>query len=250
MALGQDLRAVGPAVLQLPTAALRRGVRQRREPWLPSLRQPVLLVHGYAGTNAVWDPVVEDLRGRGFGYVLRLSYSALTTDVTELARVIAEQAAAAVARTGAHGVHLVGHSLGGLMIRYTVQCTSFPVPATTVVTIATPHRGLAVARLAPGRGARLMHPRTPFLSPAARILSPAVHAGAPTRWVAYYSDGDRLVRPSSARLDEPGLDATNVHVPGRGHLTICRDPRLVAGVTRELLHSEVAARRQEPERSA
>jgi hypothetical protein len=56
--------------------------------------------------------------------------------------------------------------------------------------------------------------------------------------VAFWSDADQVVRPSSARLSAPGLAATNVAVPGRSHLGICSDPELVVGVVAALLEAE------------
>jgi hypothetical protein len=50
------------------------------------------------------------------------------------------------------------------------------------------------------------------------------------RWVSYYSDADLVVRPRSSRLDEPSLGASNVLVPGSGHLGIVRSPVFLASV--------------------
>jgi triacylglycerol lipase len=99
------------------------------------------------------------------------------------------------------------------------------------VTIACPHRGAPLARIAPGRCARFMLSRTPVPRTAAPVMSPV-------RWLTYYSDGDRVVPASSARLDEPRRQATNVLIRGCGHLTICRDARLIRSVVSELMHTE------------
>jgi predicted alpha/beta hydrolase family esterase len=227
--LGDDLLAAGPAALRLSGVLRQHAPHARLEPNRWTDRQPVLLMHGYGGTDAVWDPLVRGLHSAGFGHVVRLSYNPFLAEVSELVAEIAEQVAAAIRDTGADGVHLVGHSLGGLLLRCAVCSGPRPLPATTVVTISSPHSGLTLARLAPGRCAGLMHRRSPLPQP---------RAGASPRWVAYYSDGDRVVRPSSARLTDPAFAATNVLVPGRGHLTICRDPRLVAGVVSQLVRSE------------
>lgn len=138
-----------------------------------------------------------------------------------------------MAATGADGVHLVGHSLGGLLARYAVQRRGLADVASTVVTIAAPHGGTRLARLAPGGCARLMLPGSPLLAADSR-LAPATRA----RWLAYYSDGDHIVPTWSAQLTDPRLAATNLLVRSRGHLTICRDPWLVASVVQELARTE------------
>jgi len=70
---------------------------------------------------------------------------------------------------------------------------------------------------------------------------PEVHAPRPIRWLAYYSDDDRVVPPASARLDDPRYGATNLLIPGCGHLTICRDVRLIRSLVRELIGTETFA---------
>jgi hypothetical protein len=61
------------------------------------------------------------------------------------------------------------------------------------------------------------------------------------RWLAYYSDGDRVVPPASARLDDPRYGAANLLIPGCGHLTICRDLRLIRSLVPELIRTETFA---------
>ena len=102
------------------------------------------------------------------------------------------------------------------------------------MTIASPHRGVSLARIAPGRCAQIMH-RGP-----GSVLQEA-DAARQIRWLAYYSDGDRVVPPASARLDDPRYGAANLLIPGCGHLTICRDVRLIRSLVPELIRSETFA---------
>jgi pimeloyl-ACP methyl ester carboxylesterase len=227
--LGEGL-AAGALALRLPS------VIRRRRPWVrydsieQGRRWPVLLLHGFAGSDAVWDPLARALRASGFGYVARLSYNSFTTDPADVVRVVREQVAASLAATEAGGVHLVGHSLGGLLLRSAVDHETF-VALATVVTIATPHAGVRAARWLPGSCARLMHPGSSVIRPI-----PSRHRAV--RWITFWSDGDWVVPPSSARLEEHDPAVTDVHVPGRSHLTICRDSGLVARVVLELVGSE------------
>lgn len=63
-------------------------------------------------------------------------------------------------------------------------------------------------------------------------------AARPIRWLAYYSDGDRVIPPASARLDDPRYGAANLLIPDCGHLTICRDVRLIRSLVPELIRTE------------
>src|SRR5260370_23840847 len=87
--------------------------------------------------------------------------------------------------------------------------------------------------LAPGRCARIMHP-----CPRSQLPGDAPR---PVRWLAYYSDADRVVPAASARLDDPRYGAANVLIPGCGHLTICRDTRLIRSLVPELIRTETLA---------
>ena len=234
-----EVRAVGFAARQLPGALLRRGCQTRLTVTEPNLRYPVLLVHGYVGSEAGWAPLRSALMDAGFGYLLSLNYSCFDTDAAEVSAELVRQAHLALERTGAPRVHLVGHSMGGLIVRQTLTQGSLARHTATAVTIATPHRGVLLGRLAPGRCARIMH--------GPGETAPTVAAARPQRWLAYYSDRDRFVPAMSARLDDIGYGATNLLIPDCGHLTICRDDRLIRSLVRELTRTESTLA---PERAA
>jgi pimeloyl-ACP methyl ester carboxylesterase len=225
----EELRAMGVAALALPSVVRRRGCGSVHALDEGNSRYPVLLVHGYAGTEAVWSPLRDALSAAGFGHQVTVNYNSFSTDPVEVAAELAQQAHRALADSGAEKVHLVGHSLGGLIVRHAVMSAIPPFATATAITIASPHRGAPLARIAPGKCRGIMTSnRTPANDLAARRV----------RWLAYYSDGDRVVPAGSARLDDTRLSATNVLIPGCGHLTICRDPRLIRSLVGELIRSE------------
>jgi hypothetical protein len=79
------------------------------------------------------------------------------------------------------------------------------------------------------------------MHPGPRSVLPRFDAPCPVRWLAYYSDADRVVSPASARLDDPCYGAANVLIPGCGHLRICRDVRLIRSLVPELIRTEALA---------
>jgi pimeloyl-ACP methyl ester carboxylesterase len=183
----------------------------------------------------VWTPLRRALIEAGFGHIVSLSYNSFATDPVAVSAELAHQALRALAATAAPRVHLVGHSLGGLIVRRALAASAALGSKTaSAVTVASPHRGAWMARIAPGQHARIMH-RGP------RPGQPEGGAPRPVRWLAYYSDGDRVVRPGSARLDDPRFDAVNLLIPGCGHLTICRDVRLIRSLVSELIRTETFA---------
>lgn len=231
----QELRAVGMMALQLPHALRRRGCEGIEYVAERNARYPVLLVHGYASTESVWTPLRCALLEAGFGHIVSLTYNSLAADPAAVSAELTRQALRAITAAGAPRIHLVGHSLGGLIVRYALAASAALSSQTgSAVTIASPHRGVSLARIAPGRCAQIMH-RGP------RSVRPAVDAPRPVRWLAYYSDGDRIVPPASARLDDPRYSAANLLIPGCGHLTICRDVRLIGSLVPELIRTETFA---------
>ena len=228
----QELRAAGIAALHLPHALGQRGCGSIQHVGERNGRYPVLLVHGYAASESVWAPLRHALAEAGFGYIVSLTYNSFATDPEAVSAELTRQALRALTVTGAPRVHLVGHSLGGLIIRCALAgSAALTSQAASAVTIASPHCGAHLARIAPGRCARIMH-RGP------RWCLPEIGAPHPIRWLAYYSDGDRVVPAASARLDDPRYGAANLLIRGCGHLTICRDTRLIQSLVPELIRTE------------
>jgi hypothetical protein len=208
--------AGGPALRRL-TAAPVDGTAGHRT--------PVVLVHGYGGNRATWWTLERRLLGAGFTDLHVMTYSPFARCVSEIAEALVQDCVEAMQRAGTDRVHLIGHSLGGVVVRYAVQELGLDAFALTAVTVAAPHRGTLTALL--GCGALVAQ-----LRPGSRVLEDLRSGAGPTgvRWVSYYSDRDLVVRPYSARLDETTLRATNVLVPGVGHLGIVREPLFLTSV--------------------
>ena len=77
----------------------------------------MVLVHGYAATESVWTPLRRALAEAGFGHIVSLNYNSFATDPVAVSAELTHQALRALAAAGAPRVHLVGHSLGGLIVR-------------------------------------------------------------------------------------------------------------------------------------
>jgi pimeloyl-ACP methyl ester carboxylesterase len=235
MEMLREVRAAGAVALRLPSVLRRGGCEAIQYIAERNTRYPVVLVHGYAGTGSAWTPLRRELAEAGFGHIVTLNYNSFAADPLAVSAELTHQALQALATAGAPRVHLVGHSLGGLIVRGALTASAtLSARTAAAVTISSPHHGTLLARVAPGRCARIMQ-RGP------RSVPPDVETPRPVRWLAYYSDADRLVPPASARLDDPHWAAANLLIPGCGHLTICRDTRLIRSLALELIRSETLA---------
>ena len=199
-----------------------------------STTTPVLLVHGYMANKSNWYFVERALRGVGFDRIHAMNYRAYRANVDELAQICLLRAHEVMAASGSDRIHLVGHSLGGLVIRKATQSCGL-TEAASVVTVATPHGGVDLARLSPlvrdhnTIGVQL-RPGSDFL----RKMWAESHPMPDTRFVAYYSNLDLLVQGRRAMMLEPALAATNVLMKDQGHLSIMLAPSLAKSIAQEL----------------
>ncbi|MCK9900639.1 alpha/beta fold hydrolase [Frankia sp. Cpl3] len=179
-------------------------------------RTPVLLVHGLVDNRSVFARLERSLRRRGFTTVTEIDVPLFATSVEAAAEQLAETVRQVVGRHGHPGVHIVAHSLGGLVARYYVQRLGGGDHVRTLVTLATPHNGTRLARRLPRVVAyRVLAQLRPGSSLLRDLDEPAPGIG--TRFVAVAGGLDTIVRPDEARLIHPDLIAENILVDGAGH---------------------------------
>ncbi len=114
----------------------------------PPTTRTVLLVHGFAGTTSSWSMVAHALSARGLT-VEAMSYPPLGTSVAQLAERLVADVERILCRTGADKVHLVGHSLGGVVIAQAITDPRLNGRVDTVITLGSPFGGSPWADLLP-----------------------------------------------------------------------------------------------------
>lgn len=239
--LVRQSRETASAARHLPAALLRTGTTLLPLTGAPDHchpatgHAPVVLVHGYAASLDCWSTLAGDLGRHGFDDIHAFAYNGVVSGPFEVARSLAETVASLVQRTGADGVHLVGHSLGGIVVRLAVEYGGLWDRTATVVTITTPHRGTPLAWAAPGPSGRWMRP-------GMTVLAEPSHSGTKTgpRYVNFYGAHDAVVPPSSARLDVAGV--TNICIERSGHLGATRADEVRDRLPVELFAAEAARR--------
>lgn len=112
---------------------------------------PIILVHGMVDNRSIFTLLRRSLRRRGFGRVLTLNYSPLAQDVRSVAVRLQQLVETTCQETGYERVHVVGHSLGGVVARYYVQRLGGDARVHTLCTLGSPHSGTHTARLWPQR---------------------------------------------------------------------------------------------------
>ncbi len=186
---------------------------------------PIVLIHGIVDNRTIFAMLRRGLRRRGFTCIRTFSYGPHTNDLRTTAARFGEYVEGLAAETGSDRVHVIGHSLGGLIARYYVQRLGGDAVVSTLVTLGTPHHGTLAARLLPHRLVRQLRPGSDVLL---ELAEPPEPPGCSTKFLAFYSDVDQLIVPArNAALHHPDLQVRNVLVPGVGHLSLPINGRIV-----------------------
>jgi pimeloyl-ACP methyl ester carboxylesterase len=82
---------------------------------------PILLAHGIIDNHTVFALMRRQLMRRGFSRIHTFSYSPLTLDVRSTAERMGTEIEAICEDSGSDQIHVIGHSLGGLIARYYIQ---------------------------------------------------------------------------------------------------------------------------------
>lgn len=199
--------------------------------------RPILLVHGIVDNHSIFTMLERALRRRGFTDVSSFDYGLFTSDIRVAAGDLAQAVEALAVQSGYDRIHVIGHSLGGLIARYYVQRMGGYDKVQTLVTLGTPHLGTQLARA--GRLLPLVRQLTPESDIIKELAEPATECS--TRFIAFYSDLDQLIVPSrNGRIDHPDLTARNIAISGVGHLSLPHSRRIAFDIAEILQELEPA----------
>ncbi len=203
---------------------------------------PILLVHGLIDNRSIFTLLRTGLARRGFGSIAALNYSPLEGDVRVLAARLAEQVERLVAESGYERIHLIGHSLGGIIARYYVTRLGGDERVHTLVTLGSPHGGTVLGYALPAGIPAQLRPGSALMR---ELAAPAPDCR--TRFIAYWSDLDELVIPhGNAAIQHPDLQVHNIALHGVGHASLPNVPSVVRGIADALAQLDMHGRTVTP----
>jgi triacylglycerol lipase len=223
--LSQSSRRLEQAAHALPPGADRVAPTGR----------PVLLVHGFAGTKSCWIALTRALRDQGVT-VDTFDYLPFGTSVQDLADRLAVKVAGLRSETGADKVHLVGHSLGGVVIAQALADGGLASQVDTVVTLAAPFGGSPWATLLPLTATvRALRGGSPLLR---RLAAVPVPDGV--RWISLMAAFDVIVPGRRPLPTRAGVQTVTVDDVGHVGLLMSR-PAIGRIVNALPIHERAAA---------
>lgn len=201
----------------------------------------VFLLHGFMATAGVFDALERRLRAVGVRHVASFTYHPLR-GVESISRELA-RACEAIPR-GAR-LHLVGHSLGGVIARHYVQEGGGAGRVHQTISLASPFHGTTLVDRLPASLVALA-PFADALSPRSLLLArlrEGARAFAMVPHTSLVAGADLLVTPPSSAVFPCGSTVTLDDV---GHNGMLFDSRVADEVCRRV----VAAREGRPRATA
>lgn len=195
---------------------------------------PLILVHPALQNPAAWYFYQAAFRKAGYNEIHYFEYScrerSLSATAERLAAMVEDVAKHA---SGAKPV-LIGASLGGLVARASLCFLPDPERLGGLITLACPHKGSRLAKLAPKGLFPLLH-SIYHNSPAIRELE-AKEAAAPVNIpkTAFFSPMDEVVRPASALHPPTNQVWREVETMPLSHMNIMLHTPTIKSLTTEL----------------
>jgi hypothetical protein len=207
----------------------RRGLAVRD---VEAAGTPILLVHGMIDNRSIFTVLRRGLVNRGFGRIETINYPVFTGDVRAAAARLGDEVERIVGETGSERIHVIGHSLGGLIARYYVTRLGGDERVHTLVTLGTPHHGSYLAYAWNTSLTRQLRPGSGLLTEMAQPVQ-----DCQTRFIVYWSDLDQVVLPQRhAALHHEDLNVHNIELHGVGHGSLPFTRTVVHGISMALAH--------------
>ena len=177
-------------------------------------RPPILLVHGYGCSRAAWWWLRRRLEARGW-VVATINLEPIYADIEHYVEPLELRIDDVLAATGAARLTLVGHSMGGLVIRAHLRRHGAD-KVSRVVTLGTPYGGSELARIGFGANGQQMVPGNDWLAQLAEYPQPV-------ETTIIFSPHDNYVMPQTS-LYLAGTQRCALE--GLGHLAMLYSPRV------------------------
>jgi pimeloyl-ACP methyl ester carboxylesterase len=186
-------------------------------PRAPLRATPILFVHGYFCTGAVWLPLMKALARRGYR-VTALTLESAFGDIDDYAAPIEAAFARLLEASQASSAIVVSHSMGGLAVRAWMRRYG-DARVRHVFALGTPHQGTRLAANATEGNVGQMAPDSAWLRALAASETPLRRA----RITNLFSYHDNIILPQASSM----LQGTrSIAFSGLGHVSLLYSRRI------------------------
>jgi triacylglycerol lipase len=198
----------------------------------PADRTPIIFVHGLYHNHTAWYLYLRWFRRWGWSHMKAINLRGKFRSIHEFARILADEVEKVMAESQSDQVDLVGHSMGGLVVRSYLTEDSARAKIRRVVTLGSPHRGSKLAVFGLGQAVKEMVPGSTFLE----SLNQGVQIPEGRRFYAIYTIVDNMILPNeSAKLTWDGVKNLETRIVNHVGLVFCKH---TARLVKECLDEE------------
>jgi triacylglycerol lipase len=216
-------------LLVLLTTATALHRKYYRLPPDPPKKNPIIFVHGLYHNHTGWYLYLRWFRRWGWSHAKAINLRGKFRSIHEFARILADEVEKVMAESQSDQVDLVGHSMGGLVIRSYLTEDHARAKIRRVVTLGSPHGGSKLAVLGLGQAAKEMIPGSTFL----QSLSQGVQMPQGGGFYSIYTLVDNMVLPNeSTKLAWDGVKNLETRIIDHVGLVFCKQ---TARLVRECL---------------
>ena len=206
----------------------------------------VLLLHGFFQTRNIWEVMEHRLRRHNYG-VFSLDLGGLlwrfnTRSIEYQSRWLADKIERIVEKHRIGKIHIIGHSMGGLLAKQYIQQHGGERRVKSLITLGTPHHGTPTALLGVFLMGGGLLSRSPLqMLPRSKVIQSLRTEAFPSAisLTSIFSKGD-VICPwwcSVLRKSPQQLYIRNVAIRGIGHSELTSDNKVFQIVLQHLSES-------------
>jgi len=167
------------------------GFVTRRKTLPQHQETPILLLHGLFINQSCWFWFKWQLKRRGFTNIATMNISSWHSEEA-LTELLAQRVDELRHQLGVNQVHLIGHSMGGIIARNYVQLRGGNEKVDQLICLGVPHYGSKLAMFSFDRLGKILIPGSDFLT---RLNNAPIPEGV--RLTNIYTRKDNMVLPNS-----------------------------------------------------
>ena len=197
------------------------------KPGLPHRGPPIVLIPGFLCNRGYFGRFRRYLRARGYGNVWAVTLEPVFGSIDDNARQLDQLIEQICAQTGSEKVVLIGHSMGGVVIRAYLDKLGGAQRVARAISLGSPFGGTVLAKgpSALGENLRQMTIGSDWLN----SLSAFEQRPCPVPFTAIWSPHDSIVAPQTgSRVSE--TYGQSIALPGVGHMEMIVSSRVLREV--------------------